>query len=142
MKTGKWIIMFVLAAALIVLACSCSFGGATGGVNKEEAVKTAVAAYLKSGNADITDVNVTDVKIYTENDLEPVVIEDYAPGKDDIIFSVTYDVTVADGVDANIVAIPDGEVDGQTVKGQNRVGIIRYADGKYSVDPNFFGTGF
>ena len=85
---------------------------------------------------------MTDVKIYSENDLEPEIVASYELGKDDIIFSATFDITVADGVDANILAIPDGEVDGQTVKGKSRVGVIRYADGKYSVDPQFFGTGF
>lgn len=138
MKTSKRILMFVLAAALLLFACACSTGGGT----KEEAVKAAVIDYVKSGGDQITDVKVTNVKIYSENDLDPEIVASYDLGKDDIIFEVTFDVTVADGVDANIMAIPDGEVDGQTVKGKNRVGVIRYADGKYSVDPQLFGTGF
>lgn len=138
MKTSKMILVFVLTAALLVFSCACSAGGGT----KEAIVKAAVTDYVKSGSDQITDVKVTDVKIYSENDLDPEIVASYELGKDDIIFSATFDVTVADSVDANIMAIPDGEVDGQTVKGQSRVGVIRYADGKYSVDPQFFGTGF
>lgn len=138
MKTGKRIIMFVLVSALLLFAAAC---GSAGGANKEEAVKTAVTEYLSKLD-DVAEVNVTEVKIFSEKDFDEALIAELNLGKDDIMYAVKYDLKAAEGTDPNMLAIPDGEVDGEWSRNMSRVGVLRYADGKYSVDPNNFGTGF
>ena len=110
---------------------------------EDAVVKETVVEYLKKAyGKDVEEVEIVDLKVYTEEERAEIEgVKDYKP--EDIVFSVDYKLKPKDGVDPIIFTAATGDVDEETgwVVDKSNVGVlVKDADGNYKVED--FGTGF
>ena len=91
----------------------------------------------------ITNSRFNITKIYSDKEVNNnETIKSLKFGDKDIAFEVTYQLQPAEGVDPNELMVVDGKYDEELewVVDLHRLGILRYKNGKYTIDN--FGTGW
>ena len=107
-------------------------------------VYLALERYIKEGFGNsVEEVLPTRIRIFTKEEIsQDEAIQSHNVGETDIVFDVTYDLRIAEGVtDMNQFTAGTGEIDGQYIRNKSNVGIARdQGENGYTIDA--FGTGF
>ena len=108
-------------------------------------IEKALQEYFKgSYEGNITSARFNVTKIYTAQEEKEEPIQSLKLGKNEVAFEVTYQLQPAEGIDPNVLTIPNGEYDEKLgwVKNISRLGVLRYDDKNESYSIDNFGTGW
>ncbi len=128
------------AETAAILMRFCELEPVPAGEDAAESVAIALEEYYRDAYPDVVEaVKPTVVKVYTAEEIAAnEALKDYDIKEGDIVFEVTYDLKVYDGVeDLTPFTGASGEIDGLWVRNKANVGIVRENG---SIDA--FGTGW
>ena len=112
-------------------------------LSDEEKIEHCLYARLKEiYGKDLESAKIYVDKMYKKADVENnEILKTLDLGEKDIAFEVTIHIEPAEGTDVNTLALPDGEINGESGWVVfNRLGVLKYNNGTYTIEN--YGTGW